>query len=273
MADQVQTRIEEMLPELVDLEEHKILTAAEIKKIMKSRKEFEMDVTSQNANLLHFRKYIKHELAVESLKRLRQEKLGVKRLGVSKFSIIRRVHYLYSRAVMKFSTNKDLWLEHVKFCADTGSVTSMNKVIMRALRYHPREAAFWVLAAERQSKLGNIDSARKMLLRGLRAKPLNQLSLWNSLIQLEIKVAEKIADNVKLVEMVYEQACADLADTEAVAQMTVQVYSQLKQMAGFDVVVDRCRAKLIELRGDKFVSAMEDQELGFVEDVNPVITN
>ena len=273
MGDQVQVRIEEMLPELADLEENKIFSTSEIQKMMKTRKQFEIEIISKNATLPQFQKYIQHEMAVESLKRLRQDKLNVKKLGVSNFSIIRRAHYLYTRALKKFTNNKDLWLEHIKFCADTGSVASFNKVIMRALRFHPREASFWMLAAERQGKLGNVESARNILLRGLRAKPIHPLPLWESMLGLEIMIASKVSENIKTVAIVFENSLAQLNTEVEREAITMSLYKQIRCLGGYDTLLARCRDVLVELKGEEFVKALEAEtsDADFIEDTLPVV--
>ena len=273
MGDQVQVRIEEMLPELADLEENKIFSAAELQKMMKTRKGYEIEIISKNANLTQFRRYIQHEIAVESLKRLRQSKLNIKKLGVSNFSIIRRAHYLYTRALKKFSNDKDLWLEHIKFCADSGSVNSLNKVIMRALRYHPREAAFWSLAADRQGKLGNVESARNILLRGLRAKPIHPLPLWESMLGLELMVASKVVENIHTVQVVFDNAMTQLASEHEREAIAMSLYKQIRGMAGFDPLLEKCKNALLTLKGEEFIQALEEESTGvdFIEDTLPVV--
>jgi len=275
MGDQVQVRIEEMLPELVDLEENQVFSRAEIQKMMKSRKSFEIEICSKNAGLPNFRNYIQHEMAVESLKRIRQGKLSIHKLGVANFSIIRRVHYLYTRALKKFAADKELWLEHIMFCADTGSVTSLNKVIMRALRFHSREATFWALAAERQARLGHVDSARTLIMKGMRVKPVNPLVLWDSLLKLEIMVSAKVAGNVKTVESVFEKAWVALVSARDREELGVSVLKQVGALPNFAEFADKCRSALVELKGADFVKSIDadDGDLGFIEDTVPIVVS
>ena len=264
MADIVQVRMEEMLPELADMEEQGVFSASEIKKIAHSRKLFEYECTSHTAGVMQFKKYIKHELAVESLRRKRQARINPKRRSLSTFSVVRRIHSLYTRALTKFHVDKDLWLEYVAFCADSGSVAALSKVLMRALRYHPREGVFWAASIKRQAAIGNIESARKLALKALGTAVHNARQVWEALVEVELKVAVKIAENFATVSLVIERAWSALQEDRI--QFALEVLTRTDGVNAAESIRENLIEKLKEAKGELFVEEIFSKDDGFIED-------
>jgi len=83
---------------------------------------------------------------------------------------------------------------------------------MRAVKLHPREVPLWLLAADRELKMGHTGAARKLLLRGLRLAP-RSTKLWSEMLKLEIQVASHAKEDMEKAEIEKKEVGTD-ADAE-----------------------------------------------------------
>lgn len=66
---------------------------------------------------------------------------------MSDYSIVRRIHFIYERALRKFKSDFQLWWEWIDFCKSTKSSKQLSKVITKALQRHSTVAALWLEAS------------------------------------------------------------------------------------------------------------------------------
>lgn len=185
MAETAVLRLEEMLPEVVHLEERGIFTKDELKVIMTSRRKFEYAICSRATTLKDFMQYIQHEIDIECIRRKKFTALNIKTTVSKDASILQRIHSIFNRALSKFSSNVDLWDKYIEFCASAGSSNQLNKILMRAIKRHPRASKFRILAADRELQLGALSEARKLLMRAIRVKTDEHTLVWEQLFKLE----------------------------------------------------------------------------------------
>lgn len=185
MAETAMLRLEEMLPEATYFIDKQVFTRQEMKKIMDERRVLELGVNSRTSSLKDFMSYINHEIKVECDRRERYEKMNILKAGPRDFTIIQRIHTLFNRCVSKYSSDVSVWQKYIEFCSTSGGSSALSKVIMRAIKRHPRVASFRVIAADRELQQGGLIAARKLLMRAVRIKTDDQLMIWQQLFKLE----------------------------------------------------------------------------------------
>ncbi|KJE94924.1 hypothetical protein CAOG_005466 [Capsaspora owczarzaki ATCC 30864] len=193
MAEAVQQQLEQMVPELEDLERKGLLTSAEVKMVVKKRTQFEYALRRRITQKVDYLRYIAFELGLEELRKQRKVRLGITRTNApSDFAIVRRVHFIFHKALRKFRSDMQLWLEYFDFCRKTSSSKLLGKAIAMALRSHPQQERLWVMAAKHEfDDNSNVTAARVLLQRGLRMNDASKL-LWREYFRLELLFAEKI---------------------------------------------------------------------------------
>ncbi|KAI9017097.1 U3 small nucleolar RNA-associated protein 6-domain-containing protein [Gaertneriomyces semiglobifer] len=210
MADQVQYHLEKMVPELEDLQERGIFSETEIKAIVKARTAHEYRVHRIIPQKGDFLRYISYEDNLERLRRVRKKRLyGEKPKGdekgkegglssLSDYSILRRLHGLYSRMLKKFGGDPALWVQYFEWCKRTNSSKALAKNFARAIQLHPTNASFWIMAAAYEfEKNSNMQSARILLQRGLRINSESR-KLWLEYFRLELLWIEKLRARRKI---------------------------------------------------------------------------
>lgn len=180
--------MQEMVPELDDLKRKRIFNEEEIRQVVKRRREFEYGLQRTPSKHQDFLNYIRYEVAVECLRSRRSKALHWRKKTISDFAGLRRMHIIFDRGVRKFKGDKRMWYQYVDFCLRSGSTKVLSRVLLRALKLHPREVHLWLLAADRELKCGHIKAARTLLVRGLRFAP-KSAKLWGEFLRLEVRVA------------------------------------------------------------------------------------
>ena len=219
MAESAVMRLEVMLPEIVNFEERGIFSKEELKVIMAHRRKHEYSIASRAAKLDDYMSYISHEIRTEIDRRERYAKLNIKKETPRDFTIVQRIHYLFSRCLSKYSSDVSVWTQYIEFCVTSGSSSAMTRTIMRAIKRHPRVASFRIMAADRELQLGNLLSARKLLMLAVRAKTDNRCLIWEQLFKLEclalyrkLVVPEAGPESTAAAMVVVRHAMVDLAE-------------------------------------------------------------
>ncbi|CAG8654194.1 11502_t:CDS:10, partial [Funneliformis caledonium] len=123
MAEKVQYYLEQMVPELEDLERKEIFTKEEIKSVIKKRTAFEYALKRRPARVIDFLKYIE--------------------------------------AVTKFKGDIKLWLQYIDFAKNEGDDKMLGKIFGSVLQLHPTKPIFWIMASKYEYEVNaNIMSAR-----------------------------------------------------------------------------------------------------------------
>lgn len=88
---------------------------------------------------------------------------------IADYAIVRRVHFIFERAVRKFKRDLSLWSAWLQFCRATHSYRRLSRVAARALQLHPMEPGLWMFAASWEFEArGDVPAARSLMQQGLR---------------------------------------------------------------------------------------------------------
>ncbi|KAI9593863.1 hypothetical protein BDF19DRAFT_447127 [Syncephalis fuscata] len=165
MTDVIQRYLEEMVPELEDLEERSIISKYE-----------------------------------DNLDRLIKERRGrtefkrgeLKKTSRGDYSGQQRVCKIYERAINRFHGDVKLWLQYADYLKKKDSTRLLSRTIARALQLHPTKPSLWIYAAAWEfEENGSIVAARAMMQRGLRFNG-NSKELWIEYFRLELAYIEMI---------------------------------------------------------------------------------
>lgn len=202
MADSVYYHLERMLPELDDLKERGLFSAAELKEIARRRREFEFRLERRSKVKDDYLNYVQYELQVEKLRSLRKKAL-VRELHASKRrwqpslcdrASAMRVMLIYERATTRFKGDLNLWMQYLQYCRSQGT-RRMQKVLTKVLRLHPTVPGVWMYAAAWEfDRNANMTAARALMQRGLRICPKSE-KLWLEYFRLELVYADRLKAN------------------------------------------------------------------------------
>ncbi|XP_015518125.1 U3 small nucleolar RNA-associated protein 6 homolog [Neodiprion lecontei] len=190
MAEFVEKRCEDMIPELEQLERIKIFDKNEIRGIAKKRKEYEYKIQRHTKCKEDYLRYIQYEMDLLKLIRQRRDKLGInqKKSDID-YTIANKVNVLYKQAIFKFQDDLRFWIAYMKFCKHVRFHSSISRMMGRMLQVHQDKPKCWHIAARWEAEEAhNIQNARQFLLRGLHFHPDSQL-LFTDAFKLELSEA------------------------------------------------------------------------------------
>eukprot|EP00053_Salpingoeca_punica_P022449 m.214506 g.214506 ORF g.214506 m.214506 type:complete len:656 (+) comp34964_c0_seq1:152-2119(+) len=225
MAEAVRQQLENQLDELEDLRRRGLFSLDEIRHIVKRRKAFEYALRRRQPQKVDFLRYIQYELSLEELRKKRKKARNLTRTNnASEFAIVRRLHFTFHRALLKFKGDVRLWNQYFDFCEQSGAAKVTSKAFGTALQYHPNEAGIWVKAAKWEFEHNaNIKAARILMQRGLRINP-KSADLWREYLRLELLFLEKVVLRREILglstaaEDVAERTEEEQRESEKVAQ-------------------------------------------------------
>ncbi|KAL7066735.1 hypothetical protein ACR3K2_28030 [Cryptosporidium serpentis] len=191
MADKVQRVLEDMVPELLDLGKREVFSSMEIRNIIERRRDFEYKLASKTPLLGDFLEYLEYEYKLERIRFARTRKLNLKKRTIGDYSIIRTIHFIFKRALRRYSNDEKLWLQYIDFCLKSGSSRILQRNMITALRNLPTSATIWIIMADREFQSGNANSARSILMLGLRINK-HSFLIWRGLAQLEANIIYKL---------------------------------------------------------------------------------
>ncbi|XP_026986135.1 U3 small nucleolar RNA-associated protein 6 homolog isoform X2 [Sagmatias obliquidens] len=197
MAEIIQERIEDRLPELQQLERIGLFSRAEIKAIIKKASDLEYRIQRRTLFKEDFINY-------------------VQRIGYSfkkdeiENSIVHRVQGVFRRASAKWKDDVQLWLSYVVFCKKWATKVQLSKVFSAMLAIHSNKPALWIMAAkwEMEDRLSS-ESARQLFLRALRFHP-ECPKLYQEYFRMELMHAEKLRKE----KQEFEKAKMDVGNLE-----------------------------------------------------------
>uniref|UniRef100_A0A8C8DBQ1 UTP6 small subunit processome component n=1 Tax=Oryzias sinensis TaxID=183150 RepID=A0A8C8DBQ1_9TELE len=182
MAEIVQQRIEDRIPELEQLERVGLFTKKEVKSVVKRVTALEYKLHRLIVNKEDFIAYIQYEINVLELIKKRRAHIHYKfKREEIEFPIIHRIHGIFRRATKKWKDDVQLWLSHVAFCKKWVSQQGV-------LSY----ATLWIMAAKSELEdQDSSESARHLFLRALRFHP-NNKKVYQEYFRMELLHAEKL---------------------------------------------------------------------------------
>ncbi|KAI8576019.1 hypothetical protein K450DRAFT_258984 [Umbelopsis ramanniana AG] len=217
MADTVQFYLEQMVPELEDLENKNLFSKTEIKAIVKKRTNFEYALKRRISKKVDYLRYIEYEMNLEALRKKRKSRLESKtaKQSLSDYAGTRRIFFIFERALRKFNGDISLWLQYIEFAKANGANKTLGKIFADAIQLHPTKPALWIMAASWEfEENANIVAARVLMQRGLRLNP-GQAQLWHEYFRLEQLYIEKIKARRKILGIDQKShGLKELEDTE-----------------------------------------------------------
>nr|XP_002748250.1 U3 small nucleolar RNA-associated protein 6 homolog isoform X1 [Callithrix jacchus] len=193
MAEIIQERIEDRLPELEQLERIGLFSHAEIKAIIKKASDLEYRIQRRTLFKEDFINYVQYEINLLELIQRRRKRIGYSfKKDEIENSIVHRVQGVFRRASAKWKDDVQLWLSYVVFCKKWATKTQLSKVFSAMLAIHSNKPALWIMAAkwEMEDRLSS-ESARQLFLRALRFHP-ECPKLYQEYFRMELMHAEKL---------------------------------------------------------------------------------
>uniref|UniRef100_A0A8D0AK64 UTP6 small subunit processome component n=1 Tax=Sander lucioperca TaxID=283035 RepID=A0A8D0AK64_SANLU len=191
MAEIVQHRIEERIPELEQLERVGLFTKKEVKSIIKRATALEYKLHRLIVNKEDFIAYIQVgclnlSLILHHLKKNKEIKFKKEEI---EFPVIHRINSVFRRATNKW---KVLYKKATK--------GQISKVFSAMLAIHPDKPALWIMAAKNELEDRNSsESARHLFLRALRFHPDNK-KVYQEYFRMELLHCEKLRKQKKELE-------------------------------------------------------------------------
>ncbi|XP_014770431.1 U3 small nucleolar RNA-associated protein 6 homolog [Octopus bimaculoides] len=205
MAEFVQQKIEEMIPEMEEMVRTKLFTNDETGRILRRRRAFEYKLKKMKKSLPDFIAYIQYEQNVLSLIRIRRRQLRCKsKICEIDVAIIQRIHRLFRQATKYFPNDLPLWLSHIEFAKKRNQKSTVNRIFSKMLRMHNQNASLWILAAKHHFESGETPLARKFFHQGLRFNNTSQL-LWLEYYRLELLCCDKARKRLEILEVTSEE--------------------------------------------------------------------
>ena len=128
MAESIDFRLEQSIPELQDLVHKELFTQNEVKSIIKKRTQHEHTLLRPSAKRADYLRYIEYEKSLEKLRqrRLKRKKEAGKK-SISDYAGQRKIRNLFERACIRFQ-DLELWMQYIEHVKSQGSNKMTNKV-------------------------------------------------------------------------------------------------------------------------------------------------
>ncbi|XP_043248218.1 U3 small nucleolar RNA-associated protein 6 homolog [Colletes gigas] len=190
MAEFVEKRCEDMIPELEQMERIKLFDKIEIRGIAKKLKENEYKIQRHTKTKEDYLRYIQYLMDLLKLIKQRRDKFGINQKKSNIDNIItNKMNHLYKEAIFKFQDDIRFWIAYMKFCKHVQFQNSVSRMLGRMLQVHQDKPKCWHIAARWELEENkNKQTARQFLLRGLHIHPTSQL-LFIDAFKLELEEA------------------------------------------------------------------------------------
>ncbi|XP_072754717.1 U3 small nucleolar RNA-associated protein 6 homolog [Anoplolepis gracilipes] len=188
MAEIVEKRCQDMIPELEHMEKLKLFDKREIRNIARKYKEYEYKIQRHTKCKEDYLRYIQYKMDLLKLIRQRRHKYGITQHKVDiEFPITNQVNNLYKDAILKFQDDIRFWIAYMKFCKHVHPYSNISEMLHKMLKVHRDKPKCWHIVARWELEENkNIQSARQYLLRGLQIHPESQL-LYMDIFKLELE--------------------------------------------------------------------------------------
>ena len=168
-----------------------MLQKKEIASIAKRRSDFEHKLNARGSLPSDYARYAEYEMNLESLRRKRVKRMGIK---ANTHTGQRRIFFVLERATQKFHGDIGLWMQYVEFARKQKSNKKLSEILTRVLRMHPTRPELWVYAANYAiEERVDMSEARLCMQRGLRFCK-NSKDLWCEYAKLEMIYIANILD-------------------------------------------------------------------------------
>ena len=138
---------------------------------------------------MDFVRYVEYELNLETLRKKRAQRLGIRNAG---YSGQRRIFFILDRATRKFHCDLNLWIQYIEYARKQKAYKKLEMVLTDALRFHPTSADLWIYAAKYVlDEHADMSQARSYMQRGLRFCK-SARTLWVQYAKLELIYIAKL---------------------------------------------------------------------------------
>lgn len=162
----------------------------EIASIMRKRSEFEHRINARGPSAADYARYAEYEMNLESLRRKRIKRLGIK---APAHTGQRRIFFILDRATRKFHGDISLWMQYIEYTRKQRAHKKLQQIFTNALRLHPTEVSLWICAARYAlEEHADMNQARGYMQRGLRFCKSSK-ELWLQYAKLEMIYIARIA--------------------------------------------------------------------------------
>ncbi|OJJ39093.1 hypothetical protein ASPWEDRAFT_168957 [Aspergillus wentii DTO 134E9] len=187
--DKARFFLEQSVPELKEYEKKKLFNKDEISAIIKKRSDFEHKLNARGATPADFVRYAQYEMNLDTLRRKRVKRLGIRSAG---FSGQRRIFFVLDRATRKFHGDVGLWIQYTEYARQQKAFKKLSSIFTDALRFHPTNAELWVYAAKYAlDDHADMTQSRSYMQRGLRFCKSSKF-LWVQYAKLELIYIAKL---------------------------------------------------------------------------------
>lgn len=214
MAEVVQSHVEEMLPEVYELQQLGVLSPSEAKSVIKTRTDFEYKMRRRISKKQDFLHFIDYELKLEKLKTSRIAKLGLNDVSEgARYRSLQRIHFIFQKCLKKYKTDVALWIRYIMYCKRIGSIRSLGLAFVESLKHNPQCTALWILSAKNEMEGNkNMTAARSIFLQALKFNP-ESAKLWTEYFRLEVLHVEKLRKRQQIMQAC-DKLIFDKADEE-----------------------------------------------------------
>ncbi|XP_040185169.1 U3 small nucleolar RNA-associated protein 6 homolog [Rana temporaria] len=192
MAEFVQRRVEDLIPELEQLERVGLLTRGEVRSVIKKRTSLEYKLKRRVVEKEDFIGYVQYEINFLELLKKRRQRIGYSfKKEEIEYVIVQRIHQLFARATNKWKEDLQLWMSHIAFCKKWNCRSQLSKIFSSLLAVQADKPALWIMAAkwEFEDQLST-ESARHLFLRALRFHP-DSSKVYQEYFRMELMNTEK----------------------------------------------------------------------------------
>ncbi|KAI9809656.1 MAG: hypothetical protein M1825_000088 [Sarcosagium campestre] len=194
-SDKARFYLEQSVPELQELHRKKIFSKAEISSIAKKRSDFEHILNARGSYPSDYARYAEYEINLETLRRKRVKRLGIK---VTAHSGQRRIFFIFDRATRKFHGDVALWMQYIEYARNARATKKLASLLTAVLRLHPTRPELWTYAARHAIESeADMRAARSFMQRGLRFCKQSR-PLWLEYAQLETSYIAKIVSRRRI---------------------------------------------------------------------------
>ncbi|KAI9827644.1 MAG: hypothetical protein M1819_006933 [Sarea resinae] len=189
-SDKARFYLEQSVPELQEYQRKKIFGKDEIIAITKKRSDFEHKLNGRGSRPSDYARYAEYEMNLESLRRKRVKRLGIK---ATTHAGQRRIFFILDRATRKFHGDVGLWMQYIEFARKEKANKKLSQILTSVLRMHPTKPELWIYAAKYAiESTADMTAARSYMQRGLRFCKSSKL-LWLEYAKLEMIYIAKIS--------------------------------------------------------------------------------
>ena len=167
----------------------------EVSCIVKRRSDFEHKINARGSDPTDYAKYAAYEMNLESLRKKRSKRFGVKTTNLSGQ---RQIFLVLERATRKFHGDMGLWMQYVSFARKQKSHKKVTEILTQMVRLFPTKPEIWIYAANYAMEAkGDMTEARSHMQKGLRLCKTSE-KIWIEYARLEMMYIAKLAARSKI---------------------------------------------------------------------------